>query len=197
MTDHNRVLETLEGRAPALFLVAGGLMVVFAVNTYLKTFAGTSYPVVQNIVAPVGFLVGVVGLLGLYAGIDDRPPTLARVAAAVSAFTVVCWLLVIGGGIVLGGELTGALSVVPIVTIVAMVLAFALFGAASLRYGVHSRVVGVLLLVESLMFLLVIVGVPGFLIDLGHVLAFLGMAVTLRTEVVPTDSAEAAPDSTV
>jgi len=197
MTDRDAPLAALEGKAPALFLVAGGVMIVFAANTYLKTFAGTSYPVVQNLVAPFGFLVGVVGLLGLYAGIDDQPPTLARVAAGVAVFTVVCWVLVIGGGLVLGGEPTGPLSVVPIVTIVAMVLAFALFGVASLRSDVHSRVVGVLLLVESLMFLLVIAGVPGFLIDLGHVLAYLGIGIALRTGVVPSDSAEAAPDSTV
>lgn len=195
MTDRDAALGTLEERAPVLFLVAGGLMVVFAVNTYLKTFTGTSYPVVQGVVAPVGFLAGVVGLFGLYAGFDGAP-TLARSGAVVAAVATAGWVVLIGASVVLGGEPAGPLSVVPLVTIAAMVLAFALFGLASLRSGVHSRVVGVLLLVESLMFLLVVAGVPGYLIDTGHVLAYLGIGLALRTGAVPADRAEPAPDST-
>lgn len=197
MTDRGGTLGTVERTAPTLFLVAGGLMIVFAVNTYLKTFAGTSYPVVQGIVAPVGFLVGVVALFGLYPALADRSPTLARVAAAVTAVAAVGWVVIIVASAVSGGEPGGPLAVVPIVTIVSMVLAFALFGATSLRTVAHSRVVGALLLVESAMFLLVIAGVPGFLIDTGHVLAYLGVGVSLRSSGVRSDSAEPAPDSTV
>ena len=69
MSDRNATLDALEGKAPAIFLVAGLVMIVFAANTYLKTFTGTSYPIVQGVVAPIGFFVGVVGLFGLYSEI--------------------------------------------------------------------------------------------------------------------------------
>lgn len=197
MTERNGMLDVLEGKTPVLFLVAGGLMIVFAVNTYLKTFAGTSYPVVQGVVAPVGFFVGVVGLFGLYAGVADRALPLARVAVVVAAVAAVAWVVIIAASIVSQGEPGGPLAIVPLVAIVSMILAFALFGVTSLRSGVYSRIVGVLLVVESVMFLLVIAGVPGFLIDTGHVLAYLGIGITLWTTDVPSDSADPTFDSPV
>jgi hypothetical protein len=197
MTDRDAILGPLEARAPALFLVAGGLMMVFAVNTYLKTFTGTSYPVVQGVVAPVGFLVGVVGLFGLYAGVGDPAPALARAAVAVAAVAAVGWVVIVVASIVTQGEPGGPLAVVPLVTIVSMSLAFALFGVTSIRSGDHSRVVGALLLGESAMFLLVVAGVPGFLIDTGHVLAYLGIGIVLRGDPASSANTEPAPDSTV
>ena len=38
MTDRNATLDALEGKAPAIFLVAGLVMIVFAANTYFKTY---------------------------------------------------------------------------------------------------------------------------------------------------------------
>lgn len=197
MTDRTGIAGVLEAKTPALFLVAGGFMVVFAVNTYLKTFTGTSYPVVQGVIAPVGFLVGVVGLFGLYTGLADRTSAVARAAAVVTGVAAAGWVVIIGASVASQGEPSGPLAIVPLVTIVSMVLAFALFGVTSLRSGIHSRVVGVLLLMESVMFLLVIAGVPGFAIDTGHVLAYLGIGVTLRTTGTSPDTAEGAADSTV
>lgn len=196
MTDRDAILDTLAERSHVLFLIAGSLMTVFAVNTYLKTFTGTSYPVIQGIVAPTGFLVGVVGLFGLYAGLDDRSHAVARVGVVVTAVATVGWIAVIVASVVLGGEPGGALVVVPLGTIVSMSIAFALFAGVSIRAGDYSRVVGMLLLLESVMFLLVIAGVPGYLIDSGHVIAYLGIGITLRTGVVPSDGAEPTPDST-
>ena len=56
MATSDGLLETLERRSATVFLVAGGLLTVFAVNTGLRTFVGQSSPLVQNLVAPVGFL---------------------------------------------------------------------------------------------------------------------------------------------
>jgi hypothetical protein len=200
MTDRRGLPGWLEGNASTLFLVAGGLAVVFGANTALRTFVGTSYPIVQGLVGPTGFLLGVVGLFGLYPALADRTPRLARIAAAVAAIPAVGWPLILAVGIadnVLGllnlSEIQGILSLVVIVT---MVLAFGLFGVTSLRAGVRSRVVGALLLVESAMFLLLILNVvPFVLTDVGHVLALLGVGVTLRTEGVPTGSAEPTADA--
>lgn len=197
MTDRDVILDILGERPHRLFLVAGGLIVIFAVNTYLKTFTGTSYPVIQGVVAPTGFLVGVVGLFGLYAGLADRSHTAARVAGVVTAVATVGWIVVIVASTVLGGEPGGPLTVVPVVTLVSMIIAFGLFGIISIRTGDYSRVVGVLLIVEAIMFLLVIAGVPGYLIDTGHVLAYFGIGITLRARVVPSEGADPTPDSTV
>jgi hypothetical protein len=200
MTDRRGALGWLEKRAPTLFLVAGGLAVVFAANTALRTFVGTSYPVVQDVVGPIGFFVGVVGLFGLYPALADRTPTLARIAAAVAVVPAVGYFAIVVMGIgSTAGVLsypTGPLAAIPIVVIVTMVLAFGLFGVTSLRAGVRSRVVGALLLVESAMFLLLILNVvPFVLTDIGHVIAYLGVGVTLWTEGVPTGSAEPMTDA--
>jgi hypothetical protein len=200
MTDRRGALGWLEQRASALFLVAGGLAVVFGANTALRTFVGTSYPIVQDVIGPIGFLVGVIGLFGLYPALADRTPTLARVAAAVAVVPAVGYLAIVVMGIgSTAGVLsypTGPLAAIPIVVIVTMVLAFGLFGVTSLRAGVRSRVVGALLLVESVMFLLLILNVvPFVLIDVGHVLAYLGVGVTLWTEGVPAGSAEPVADA--
>lgn len=197
MTDGTELRGALEAKAPTLFLVAGALMVVFAANTYLKTFAGSSYPVVQGVVAPVGFLVGVVGLYALYAGLDDPPSTAARAASVVTVVAAAGWVVIIAASIVLEGEPGGPLAVVPLVTIVSMILAFGLFGVDGIRSGTYPRVVGALLLVESAMFLLVVLGVPGYLIDTGHVLAYTGIGLSLRARNLPADTTEAPADSTV
>lgn len=187
MIDRIGIPKALEGKAPALFLLAGSLMIVFAVNTYLKTFTGASYPVVQGLVAPVGFFVGVVGLFGLYPDLVDRLPTVARIAVVVTTVAAIGWIVIIGAGVISQQEPGGPLAIVPLVTIGSMILAFAMFGVISLRSGIHSRIVGTFLVVESVMFLLVILGVPGFLIDTGHVVAYLGIGVTLWTTDIPVD----------
>lgn len=196
MAESRGALAFLGRRTATLFLVAGGVMIVFAANTFLKTFVGTSYPVVQGIIAPIGFLVGAVGLLGLYSSVADRATLMHRAAAVLAVFAALAWVVIIASSAVSQGEPGGALAVVPILTIVSMSLAFVLFGAATLRTDVHAPVVGILLLLEGVMFLLVIAGVPGFLIDVGHVVAYLGLGTTLWNEDVTADDAATAADTT-
>lgn len=186
-----------------VFLLAGALMVAFAANTYLKTFVGTSYPVIQYGIAPFGFLVGVVGLFGLYPTLADAAPRLARVAGAVATITTAGWVIILVSAI---GRLAGVLSepegplaMVPMVVIVSMIVAFALFGTTSLYTGAHAWIIGGLLLVESAMFLVLLLRVAPYLllIDIGHIVAYLGLAVTLRATAVSSDSADPATDSVI
>jgi len=201
MSDRNATLEALEGKAPVLFLVAGMLMIVFAANTYLKTFAGTSYPVIQGVIAPSGFLIGVVGLFGLYSGLANRAPKLARGAAGIAVITTVGWVTIIVNGIgeTLGvlSQLSGPLAIIPLVVIVTMILVFGLFGATILYTGAHSWIIGVLLLLESTMFLVLILDLAPYLllVDIGHIVAYLGIGITLRTTDIPSGSTDPAPDS--
>lgn len=202
MADNASTSATLEGKSSALFLAAGGLLVVFAANTGLETFAGTFYPPVQDVVGPAGFFVGVVGLFGLYPALADRTPTMARVAAAVAAVAALCWFVIVVGGL---GDLVGVTSgvdaIVPAVFFIGVfaftILAYVAFGLTSLRASVHSRTVSVLLFGPAVTFLLLIVGAaPNFVVDAGHVLVYLGIGIALRAEGVSAERAPPAPDST-
>ena len=202
MATSDGLLETLERRSATVFLVAGGLLTVFAVNTGLRTFVGQSSPLVQNLVAPVGFLVGVLGLLGLYPAVANRTPTSARAAGVLAGVTAAYWIVIVAGSL---GDIVGVLpaseELFPLVfffgVYIAMLLTYAVFGAIALRAGVPSRTVGLLVLGPAAMFLLLMTGVaPNFLIDAGHALFHLGIGIALRAESVPTERAEPAPDST-
>lgn len=203
MTDRSATLEGLEEKAPALFVVAGLVMIVFAANTYLKTFVGTSYPIIQGVIAPSGFLIGVIGLFGLYSGLADRTPKLATGAAGIALITVVGWVAIIVNGIgIAAGVLSqpsGPLAIIPLVVIVTMILGFGLFGATVLYTGIHSWIVGALLLLEAAMFLLLILDLLPYLLlaDIGHVVAYFGIGFTLWSKDSLSDSTEQTLDSAV
>lgn len=201
MSDADGVIGALASRRTALFLVAAVLLAVFAANTTLRTFAGTSYRLIQGLVGPAGFFVGVVGLFGLYPALAEENPRLARAAAVVAVLPFVGWFLVVLGTIgeaagVFGG-MTGPFLAIPIGTIATTTLAFGLFGVAVLRAGVPSRAVGVFLLVPAVMFVLLMTRTaPPFVIDIGHLVGHLGVALTLWTRDVPADRGEPAADAT-
>lgn len=209
MTDRTGVLDQIEGKSATLFLVAGGLLVVFAANTGARTFADAGVSAVHSIFGPAGFFVGIVGLFGLYPALADRSPLLARAAAVVAAVPLVGWFVVAGAGIGSTARvLPGASVLLPgpafIVVILTTLLAYVLFAATSLRTDAHSRTVGVLLLAPAAVFLTLIVGAQvlppaewlEFAIDSGHALALLAVGGALRADGVPTEPARAAPDST-
>jgi len=202
MTDRNATLNALEANVWVLFLVAGLLAIVFGTNTYLTTFRGTSYPIIQSLIGPFGFLLGAVGLFGLYPQLADRKPTLARVVAGVAVIPAVGWSAIVvhslGEMVGVLGEWSGPAQIVPPVTIVGMILGFGLFGAAILYTGAHSRIIGGLVLLESAMFLVLLLDIAPYLvlINVGDVVAFLGIALTLRITDSPSGSTGPAADST-
>lgn len=209
MASSDGVLAPLDGKSPALFLVAGALLVVFASNTGARVFADAGVPAVHSVFGPAGFFVGVVGLFGLYPALVDGSPGLARVAAAVAAIPLAGWFVTAGVGVGnVAGVLPDATVVLPGVAFVAVflttILSYVLFGVASLRADVHSRTVGLLLLAPAAVFLTLIVGMGvlsavawmEFVVDGGHALAHLAIGLALRTGGVPTDRAEPAADAT-
>lgn len=194
-------LGALDGRSPMLLLIGGGLLVVFAANTWLGAFAGTSYPALHDVVGPAGFLVGVLGVLGLSPTLVDRLGNVGRAAAVLAAIPAVGWTVIVAGSV---GNALGVLAdggsvigIVAIVTIVTTTLSYALFGALALRAGVHSRLVGVSLLIPAVMFVLLLTRVaPPFVVDAGHVVGHLGAGAALWSTGVRTDSAEPTADAT-
>lgn len=202
MTDTNGVFGSLEEKSSMLFLVAGGLLAVFAVNTGLETFAGTFYPAIQSIVGPAGFFLGVVGLLGLYPALADRTSTIPHIAAVVAGVASVCWFVIVVGGLgEFGGVFPSSEEILPgmffIAVFVFTILSYLIFGLVSFRTGVQSRTISSLLFGPAAMFLLLVVGAaPAFVIDIGHVLFHLGIGLTLRAGGIPTDRTQPTPDST-
>ncbi|QLG51069.1 hypothetical protein [Natrinema halophilum] len=200
MTEPEGAFKSLDGKSSTLFLLGGGLLVVFAANTALRTFVGTSFPPVQGLIGPAGFFFGGVGLLGLYPALANRTSQLARAAVVVAVIPVVGWPVIILRGIatqVIGITLPEVLAALPMVVIASMLLAFASFGIASLQAGIHSRITGVLLLIPATGFLLLITNAaPHFVIDIGHAVGYLGVGFTLQSTGIPTDSTETAVDPT-
>lgn len=209
MSTSASVLDPLDGKSATLYLVAGVVLAAFATNTASRVFAGGGVPAAHDTLGPAGFCIGLVGLFGLYPALVAQAPALARVAAAVASIPLVGWFVVAGFGI---GEVAGVLpdasvalpGVAFVVVFLTTVLAYVLFGAASLRADVHSRTVGVMLLAPAAVFLALIVGAAALpavgwfevALDGGHAVAHLALGFVLRNEVVPTDGAELAADAT-
>lgn len=200
------VRESVEQWSPTLFLAAGALVVGHATILGVQAFTEMATP--PDVFAPLGHLVALVGLFGLYPALADRTPTLARVAAVVAAVPAAGWLVIAGAQV---GELAGVLSpptgvlpgVVFTVVIVSTVLTYLLFGVAGLRAGGRSRIVARRLLVPAGLFGGLITGIAvagasaliGFLFTGGLVVAYLAIGRCLRVEAAPND-AETPADAT-
>lgn len=121
----------------------------------MEAFSALTPPV--DVFGPAGYLLALVGLLGLYPSLTDRVPNLARIAVAVAAFPLAGWIVITASSV---GEVAGLIGssdgVVPGVFfvghVVAMILAYSVFGVAVLRSGRHPRLVGVLLLLVPVLF---------------------------------------------
>lgn len=203
MTDRNRILESIERRTGTLFLVAGAMFFIFAAMWGVEAFMNRSAP--KNVFGPAGFAFAFLGMLGMYPALADRSRRLAGLGAIVAIVGVVgaaanslsyigWWVLptvvpdpntvALVGGMVVGmvlGQFLGYIS----------------FGVASMRAGVHSRAVGLLLVAVPTVLAVMIATVatgyagPGSATVLGSVQALLHLAIgyTLRKDGVPTDRA--------
>lgn len=199
-------LGALEQRSHMLYLAAGMILILFPTNTALKTFTGTSYPVVGEIIAPAGFLIGVLGLLGLYPSIAEQTPRLARAAAVLAALLAADWGLIILKNAAIMADLIpeiGALTAVTgLFAVSTMILSYALFGVAGVRTGVYQPWVHRLMLLEAAVMIHVFIilfapiSIPLYLIEIGHVITHLGIGITLYSAGLPSDGMEPTPDAT-
>lgn len=203
------VLAPLEGKSAVLYLVAGGLLVVFAANTAARVFAEMGTQPIHNFVGPAGFFVGLLGLFGLYPGLARRGSVLARLTAVVAVLPLVGWFVITVFGI---GETVGVLPsvtvVLPgaavIVVFVATMLTYLLAGTTSLRTDAHSLTLGLLLLAPAVPYLLLILAVQVFLpvawgefvIDSIHALVHLALGAALWNEGATAGATASAADPT-
>jgi hypothetical protein len=210
MTDRNEILASLERRTGTLFLVAGVMFIAFAAMWGVEAFMNRSAP--KNIFGPAGFAFAFLGMLGLYPSLADRSRRLAglgaivaiigAVGAAANSLTYIGWWVlpavvpnpdtVAVVGAMVGGMLLGQF------------LGYTSFGVASLRAGVHSRSVGLLLVAVPTVLVVMIATVAvgfagaGSATVLGSVQALIHLAIgyTLRTGGLSTGHGEPSVEPT-
>lgn len=200
---------TLAEQSPTLFLVGGGLFAVFAVLWGIAAVTDFAPRPAVDVVGPAGWTAAFFGLLGLYHGLSERTPWLARAGAVCATVGVV------GGSVaavVSLGELAGIVTEVPSwsaaltpLLVVGILPGFLAFAIASLRSDARSRTVGLLLLAPAAIFAvnIVRVGVLGprvptgapFVLGGGQALALLAIGYALRTGGAGTGLAESPTDA--
>jgi len=194
-------LESLEAKAPILFLVGGALYAVFVAHKVLLTYAGTSFTL-ANALAWLTWVIVSLGLLGLYPALVERRPYLTRAAAVVAVIPALCSAIVTVGKIFkaagMFSEPSGPLGLIPFVAIVTFTLSMLLFGVTTLLADVHPKPVGVLMLVSASvfpLFMTVLSGLPDFVGNGLSLVAYLGIGVVLQMAGVPTDGVEPPADT--
>lgn len=138
----------LERRSSSAFVTAGVLFLGIAALSGLETF-GVAQPVwLMGLVGMGGTVAAFVGLAGLYPGLRERSPTLAR--SGLAAVVVAGIGLLVFPLCLLGAKAGVPLPAPPVLAFVAamgaILLAFLLFGLGSLRNDDHPRSVGLLML---------------------------------------------------
>jgi len=207
MAYNSTVWATIERWSPIAFLAAGGLFVLPTAIFGFGAVTGTG-----NVVSPavifVLMLVVFIGLLGLYPRLAKADSSLALGGVgllAVTAAVIISTLAVVA----LPTELRlGKPHILAIVTtvVVGSTLTFATFGVASLRTGVHSRLVGGLLLAMaagdlSIFVAMQVYGDPSpawvsFVVGVLFVVSLGSIGYVLRTEITPAESSESTGDVT-
>ncbi len=211
--------NSLERRSTMLFFIGGFLFIIAAAFDVANIVVGVEdlrSGVGQAFIA-AGWIAALIGLLGLHPKLAERSRWLARTGGVFAVIGVVAF---VGNGVtalvafvrgvspqetfpafVLVGTIVGVL--------IGAILAFVSFSVASLRSDVHSRTIGILLIVPTLFvitnfFILSALGVPNprpsevtLLIVGGLALTMLAIGYVLRTEAAPSESTESAPEPTV
>ena len=210
----NDVWESLETWRVKAFFASGVMFVVAAALTVASIVGGAERLslMVGEAFIGAGWLGGVIGLLGLYSGLADRHRWFVRAGAAFAVIGAVTFVVLAiasliayfqGGGV---GDLPVPFIFLFPGLVIGSLLAFLSFSVASLRSDVHSRTLGILLLVPALIFLINFFIVPMafgvgpnppeviFVVQSGLVLVMLALGYVLRTENMPTVGAEPAAE---
>lgn len=154
MVSSTRYWEALDRWSPTLFLVGGGLVVGHAAVRGIEAFTATAPP--PDVFGPPGYLLALLGMLGLYPALVERTPRVARLAAVVALVPLVGWVGLSAVSFAAAAGVSAVqspegLEVLFVAHIVGVVLTYVLFGLASLRAGVHSRPIGLLLLMPPVL----------------------------------------------
>jgi hypothetical protein len=181
----------LERWSPTLFLMAGGVLVIYATFNGLLAFTDM---VPEQHGLEVGYVPGFLGLLGLYPTLADRSPWLARVGVVAAVCGIVSITFISASDLAqLAGVTADRLpgfGVARFLPLVGFILGYLSFGAASLRSGVYSPSVGLVLLIPGVIVVLMLAHIAAgfasdltaFVISAGEAMAHLAIGATLRTQ---------------
>lgn len=200
-------MRRLSERTPTLFLVAGGLLVVFAALLGVEAVTGGSAP--EDIFGPPGYAIAAIGLVGLYPLLAERSRWMAGIGAVAAAIASVGWTVLTVMSVL---ELTGAAgapeeTVIGAVALGAtglgMVLGYPLLATTSLRSDDQPRTLGLLLLAPPVIFIAVFAVLAPILGDSGgwgpfiaasaQAVAHLAIGTALRGETEPRTSLAGRP----
>lgn len=194
MAERDSGLAQLERWTPMLFVVGGVIVIGFAALEAVASFTDTSYPRVRNVLT-IGYVLGFVGLVGLYPAFADRHPWLARAGAASGALGAAGFTLNVIvslgqlAGLVAGGTPSWVLGVVVLTVSLGMLVGYLSFAIASYRTPEYSQTLAILLAVPGVIYAVIFVGTVtvgvdqlAFVLSTGEALGIIGVGLRLRTE---------------
>jgi hypothetical protein len=188
--------KSLEQWSPLAFLGAGVLLLGHAIVMGVQAFTDVTTP--TDVFAPVGHLLALVGLVGLYSVFADHAPRLARAGAVLAAVIAVGWVAVTVSilGTSLGNpssQTEALLGILSMVVLTSTILPYVVYGVAVLRTDATRRTVGLLLLAPAALLAVLLVDIAilgaspldGVVVGTGLAFANLTVGFTLRTGGVP------------
>lgn len=207
--------ESLEQWSSTAFLVAGGLFLGYAAIKGASMFAGVTPPSAFSVShGLVALLVTVFGLFRLYPRLSDNTPRLSLAGVVVTVMSGIITVVLLLWLVVTTLQIEGYPTIpadAPAWTAAALLLSFLLlaggfllFGLASLRTTVFSRMVALLLLVPAAGWIGLMVAhmlfpsgdYLGLLAYTPISVALLAIGYLLHTGGIPADRPEPAADTT-
>lgn len=199
MNARTNPFELIEGHSAVLFLAAGVLLTGYAALNGVEAFTAAT---VEPNLFEFGYVLGFLGLLGLYPRLVDRQPWLARIgggaalsgAIAITAFNI-------GHLVEIAGVVSDGLPGMPVfiaMALVGFVFGYLATGTAVLRSDVYPRLYGLVLLVPGVVVVLMLVHIvagfdsleTAFVISVGQAMTHLAIGATLRADGEAADGEE-------
>lgn len=203
--------RSLERTSPTLFLIAGGFFLINAVLIVggITTGSERMTTLLGETFNAAGWALALVGLLGLYPGVNEQNRWLSRIGAICATIGVVVFTVLSGLSLafyvrIIEGSIQTLVPLILPGVFLGGVFSFLLFGIASLRTDVYPRTTGILLLLPPLIVVLNIIGgatglgsqyfLLGIVSGLLVVMSVIGFR--LRSSSSSTHRTESTPEST-
>lgn len=176
----------LERRSPTLFLIAGGVLVIYAALNGLWAF--TNMVTEQNGLE-IGYVLGFLGLLGLYPTLVGRGPWVTRAGAVAAVCGIVALSFIsVNDPAQLAGITSGNLpgwSVFRFLPLVGSIVGDLSFGVASLRSDTYPLSVGLLMTPGLIVVVMLVHIVAGYASAFSAFVISAGEAMATRLLALP------------
>lgn len=209
--DRTSIWDALAASSASIYLVSGGLLVVYVSLLGYQTFVDRSLNLAEGeaaFIGPLGFAIGFVGLLGLYPKLSEGRPVLAGLGAILAGFGAVGWTVIAIGSLaaMAGVELPRVVQALSILGILGIFLGYTAFSIGIFRNNPDDKLLGLLLAEPPLLFVMLIfssaavgsTSLGAIVIGIGLMLTHLGIGLVLRTtdDADDEENQDATPPST-